>query len=141
MFELRRGSLDLRGFHGGWDQMPLSAASFLIFGLATVGFPGTFGFAAEETLFEAIGQCHPLASLAFVGIAALNAINVLRMYFHLFCGAKVRLPGMQLRLREKFALLLLSGVLLLGGIRPQWLVETSLSTFPHPVTNEKVLGK
>jgi NADH-quinone oxidoreductase subunit M len=137
MVELRRGSLDLRGFHGGWNQMPLLSAAFLIFGLACVGFPGTFGFAAEEGLFESIGQAHPLTTLAFVGIAALNAVNVLRMYLHLFCGAKVLLPGMGLRIREKFALLLLSGVLLAGGFRPQWWLESFVPPFPPLNLSEK----
>jgi len=136
MLELRRGALDLRGFHGGWDQMPLLSTAFLLFGLACVGFPGTFGFAAEEMLFETIGPRQPLTSLAFVAIAALNAINVLRMYFHLFCGARVRLPGMRLRPREKLALLLLSGVLLLGGFRPQWLVDLSLGHSSQPSMEE-----
>src|SRR6185436_1418625 len=42
--ESRTGRLSLVGFHGLYEHVPRLATLFLLTGLASVGFPGTFGF-------------------------------------------------------------------------------------------------
>jgi NADH-quinone oxidoreductase subunit M len=42
--EARHRRLSLAGFHGLYEHTPALAVCFLLTGLASVGFPGTFGF-------------------------------------------------------------------------------------------------
>ena len=118
--ETRSGRISLRSFHGLYPQMPLLATFFLITGLAIVGFPGTVGFAGIELIVEGVVEVFPVIGVMVVIAAALNSIAILRVYFRLFAGK--RLPttcSMQARWSEKFAVLVLSGLIFVGGIYPQ----------------------
>src|SRR5690606_21393752 len=46
--EARTGRLSLADHHGMHEHTPMLAAFFLLTGLASVGFPGTFGFVGTE---------------------------------------------------------------------------------------------
>ena len=122
--ELRRGRLSLREHHGGYEQMPLLAASFLVFGLASVGFPGTLGFLGQELLVG--GSVERFAWIGFVVVAgvALNGVTILKMYFSLFCGE----PNVGLKLallrRETLAFAALAVVLVVAGLVPKPLVDS-----------------
>jgi NADH-quinone oxidoreductase subunit M len=58
--EARRGRLDPRIYHGGYEHMPVLAASFLLMGLACSGFPGTLGFIGEERLVDGATEMFPI---------------------------------------------------------------------------------
>lgn len=124
--EARRGRLDLTRHHGGYERMPLLAASFLVLGLACTGFPGTLGFIGEEMLIQ--GAVHGFPALGFLvlGASALTGLAVLRMYFSLFCGRRSRAPELGLRRRESIVFAAIAAALVIAGLIPQPIVESRL---------------
>jgi NADH-quinone oxidoreductase subunit M len=117
--EVRRGRLDLTKLHGGYEQMKLLAASFLVLGLACTGFPGTLGFVGQEMLID--GAVHDFPVLGFLTIAtsALTGVAVLRMYFSLFCGGYRTMPQLGLLGREAIIFGAVAAALVMGGIFPR----------------------
>jgi NADH-quinone oxidoreductase subunit M len=125
LLEARRASSSLRQLHGGHDRMPVLAACFLLLGLASVGFPGTVGFAGAELLVGGAVEHFPHAGFVVLIAAGLNAITVVRMYFTLFCGRRVAMPGHQrLRGHEYAAVMLLVAAIFAAGLWPGPLVES-----------------
>ena len=119
MLEARRGRLDLSQYHGGYEQMPSLATSFLVLGLSCTGFPGTLGFVGEELLVEGSVKNFPILGLFVVAMGAFTGLAVLRIYFSLFCGRRhsgVRLP---LLTREVLAFAAVASVLLGLGLAPR----------------------
>ncbi len=120
VLEARRGPLSLRAFHGGYERMPLVATCFLVFGLASVGFPGTLGFVGQELLIDGAVTSHPYAGIGVAVATALNGICVVRMYFALFCGARDRSTEPQrIRPREALGFATLAALLVVGGLVPR----------------------
>ncbi len=118
--ESRVGRLSLRDFHGLYDQMPMLATFFLLTGLAIVGFPGTVGFAGVELIVEGAVEVFPYVGALVVVAAALNGIAILRVYFRLFTGTEYQSTfSMEARWPEKIAVLVLSVLIVGGGIFPQ----------------------
>ncbi len=123
--EARRGILSLKQHHGNYDRTPLLAAGFLVFGLASVGFPGTLGFIGEEALVHGAFTTAPFRGAIILLTSALNGITVMRFYFALFGGARSRDGSLQsMRPRERVSILVLSGILLLGGLFPRAFLES-----------------
>jgi NADH-quinone oxidoreductase subunit M len=89
-------------------------------GLASIGFPGTVGFVGAELLVEGAVNVDPIVGMLVVLVAALNGIAVLRAYFRLFTGAR-HTTSISLRSRwpEKIAVLILTALILGGGLIPQ----------------------
>jgi NADH-quinone oxidoreductase subunit M len=118
--ESRTGRLSLMDFHGLYEHTPRLAALFLLTGLASVGFPGTFGFAGTELLVEGAVQVYPYIGTAVVFAAALNGIAVLKTYFRLFAGTRHPASiSLHSRLVERFAVMTLAALILGGGLFPQ----------------------
>lgn len=123
--ESRVGKLSLKKFHGLYDQMPLLASFFLLTGLAIVGFPGTIGFAGVELIVEGAVEIYPYVGAAVVVAAALNGIAILRAYFRIFTGSTYKCSFcMKARWPEKVAVLVLSTLILVGGIFPNSSVQS-----------------
>jgi NADH-quinone oxidoreductase subunit M len=122
--ELRRGRLSLAEHHGGYEQMPLLAASFLVFGLATVGFPGTLGFLGEELLVGGSLDRFPAIGYVVIAATALNGITVLRMYFSLYCGRTARGLPVRARPRELAVFASVAVVLVVGGLFPRGMIDS-----------------
>jgi len=118
--EARTGRLSLADYHGLYEHTPKLAAFFLLTGLASVGFPGTVGFVGMEILVEGTVNANPLAGMLVVFVAALNGIAVLHAYFRLFTGT-VHTATVSLRSRwpERIAVLILTALILVGGLIPQ----------------------
>jgi len=118
--EARHGRLSLVGFHGVFEHTPLLAVCFLLTGMASVGFPGTFGFLATELLVDGAVQAFPYVGIAAVLAAALNGIAVVQAYFNLFTGTRhVSSVPLQVGLRERLVVLTLAALILGGGLFPQ----------------------
>ncbi len=118
--ETRTGRLSLDEYHGLYSKTPLLAALFLTTGLASIGFPGTVGFIGAELLIEGAVQLYPLVGVAIVITAMLNGLAVLHAYFRVFTGTHH--PGsidLQCRPPERFAVLVLSFLIIGGGLYPQ----------------------
>jgi len=124
VLEARRGALRVDRFHGGYERMPLLATLFIVFGVGTVGFPGTYGFVGQELLLDGAVHVFPGLSVAVALASALGGLAVMRIYFALFTGAPA-LGGLTQRLhrRERLGFALLGAVLLVFGIWPGPVVE------------------
>ena len=123
--ETRTGRLLISKFHGLYDAMPGLAGFFLLTGLASIGFPGTIGFVAVELLVEGAIRAYPLIGALVVLVTALNGIAVVQAYFRIFNG-KVHMGTIDLHslLPERVAVMVLSLLIILGGILPQPGVES-----------------
>ena len=123
--EARRGRLNLVDFQGLYPHTPTLAVCFALTGLASVGFPGTAGFVGGELLVDGAVETYPHFGIAVVIAAALNGIAVVQAYFRLFTG-KIHVSSVDLSIgrRERLAMLTLIALLLLGGLYPQFIVES-----------------
>jgi NADH-quinone oxidoreductase subunit M len=118
--EARYGRLSLDHFHGLYEHSPMLAVCFLVTGLASVGFPGTLGFASSELLVEGAIAASLPTGIVVVTAAAINGIAVLRAYFLLFTGARhFSSVSLGITARERFVLLTLSALIFGGGLFPQ----------------------
>ena len=118
--EARRGRLLLTEFQGLYDHTPNLAMCFAITGLAAVGFPGTFGFVGTELLVDGAVEAYPYIGVAVVIAAALCGIAVVQAYFKLFTGTKYTSNvSLMISLRERYSVIALSAMILIGGLFPQ----------------------
>ena len=118
--ESRVGELHMQEFHGLFVKTPILAGFFLLAGLASIGFPGTVGFIALELLVEGAVEASPWVGVGVVIAAALNGLAVMQAYFHLFTGNKhASTVDLSCRMAERAAILLLSLLIVLGGLIPQ----------------------
>lgn len=124
--EARRGRLDLGVHHGGYEQMPVLATSFLVLGLACTGFPGTLGFVGEEMLVDGAVRSFPMLGLLVIVTSALTGIAVLRMYFSLFCGRPAAALELRLHRGETTTFAAIAVTLVLAGLAPQPFVESRI---------------
>ena len=118
--EARRGRLSLTHFHGLYEHTPELAMCFALTGLASVGFPGTVGFVGTELLVDGAVEAYRYIGVAVVIAGALNGLALVKTYFVLFTGTRyASAVSLRIRQRERFAILLLSALILAGGIYPQ----------------------
>jgi NADH-quinone oxidoreductase subunit M len=123
--EARLGRLSLAEYRGLYEHSPALAVCFMLTGLASVGFPGTMGFVASEMLLTGVVEANPLMGVVTVFAAALNGIAILRAYLLLFTGRRhTSAVSLAITSRERFAVLTLAALILLGGLLPQASVES-----------------
>lgn len=128
--EARHRRLLLTTYHGLYDHTPALAICFLLTGLASIGFPGTLGFLANELLVNGAVTAFPGIGLVVVFAAALNGIAMVRVYFLLFAGTRhVSTVPLRIARRERLAVLTLAALIVGGGLFPQpgvaWQHETA----------------
>lgn len=118
--EARRGRLSLVEYQGLYEHAPALAVFFILTGLASVGFPGTFGFVGTELLIDGAVAAYPFMGMAVVLAAALNGIAFVQAYFKLFTGTSYASSvPLKIGSRERIAVLSLAALILGGGIFPQ----------------------
>ena len=118
--ESRCGRLSLAEYQGHYEHTPNLAMCFVLTGLASVGFPGTFGFVGTELLVDGAVEAYPHVGVAVVLAAALNGIAIVNAYFRLFTGKKYASSvSLKIRIRERYAVLGLAALILIGGLVPQ----------------------
>jgi NADH-quinone oxidoreductase subunit M len=126
--EARRGTLSLKRWEGAYRSTPLLGICFLVFGLTSVGFPGTLGFIGEEALAHGAFEDAPHRGALVLFASALNGITVMRFYFALFGGPpplRARARWIErTRPRERVSVLVLSSLLLAGGLFPAPFLES-----------------
>lgn len=123
--ERRVGRLQLNDYQGLYEHTPNLAMCFALTGLTSVGFPGTFGFVGTELLVDGAVEAYPYVGIAVVAAAALNGIAVVKTYFRLFTGRLYpsSMPLM-IRMRERYSVLALAALILVGGTIPQPWVQS-----------------
>lgn len=118
--EARMGRISLAKFHGLSEHTPKLAGLFLLTGLASIGFPGTVGFVGIELLVEGAVGVYPLVGMAVVAATALNGIAILHAYFRIFTGTRFSASiSFRSKLPERIAVLILTALILGGGLYPQ----------------------
>jgi NADH-quinone oxidoreductase subunit M len=118
--ESRLGRLPLTDNLGLYDQLPDLSMFYMLTGLASVGFPGTFGYVGSELLVDGAVEVYPYVGVVVVLAAALNGVAVVKSYFRLFSGRRHHSSiSLRIRMRERFAVTMLGGLLVAGGIFPQ----------------------
>lgn len=123
--EARTGRLSLTDYHGLYEHTPTLATFFLLTGLASVGFPGTFGFVGMELLVDGTVQAYPYIGSAVVIAAALNGIAIVQVYFLIFTGRRhVASVSLRRRRPEQIAVLTLAALIILGGLFPQPIIAS-----------------
>lgn len=106
------------------EHAPRLAVSFVIFGLALVGLPGTLGFCSEDLLIHGALTSHHLVGLLLPIATAMNAVSFFRLFSRLFLGK--RRTGFTVMAdalpRERW--ILAAGVLFVvfGGVLPNAIV-------------------
>ena len=123
LMEARHGRLDLSVYRGGYESKPLLATGFLLLGLASVGFPGTLGFVAQELLIEGEVVRFPILGFAVIVASGLCGITVLRMFFALFCGKPAPRLKLRLQRRQLVVVILLVAILYVFGLLPSAFVD------------------
>ncbi|MEW4486550.1 proton-conducting transporter membrane subunit [Thalassoglobus sp. JC818] len=118
--EARIGRLKLNRFHGLSEQTPYLAGTFLLTGLASIGFPGTIGFIGAELLVEGAVDVYPFIGFIVVLAMTLNGIAALNAYFRIFTGTHHQSSvSMGCRLTERIIIVVLSLMMIGGGLIPQ----------------------
>ncbi len=116
--EARRGTLSLRRPCGSFARTPRMAVAFLFLGFASVGLPLTLGFVAEDLLVQGSIDEFPILGFALILATAINGMTVMGCFFALFSGSRVHSGERDLTPRERWALTLAMGLLVLGGLFP-----------------------
>jgi NADH-quinone oxidoreductase subunit M len=123
--ESRAGPLSLESPRGRFRDSPTLAALFLLFGLASLGLPGTLSFVADDLIVSGSLDEQLHAGLMVIGSTVLSAIAVLRGWFTIFGGpAAVDGPRHSTLLRERLALLALFVPIFGFGLVPGPLVRS-----------------
>lgn len=127
----RLGQADFRSLHGIVHSAPV--LSWTMFGLilATMGFPGTLGFVAEDLLGRALYDISFLACATGLAAMLLNAMGWMRIFTLMFLGPQSSpvLPATifaTVLARERLALILLALPLFFFGFWPSLILRAFL---------------
>ncbi len=133
MVTRRLGPVDLRRMHGLQKAAPGLALGFLLVSLTLAGVPGTLEFVAEDVLLNGATRGGLFATLMTVAVIALVGFNALRTTFRVFYGPPdATAVDMDVRPRERLALLGLVAVVLAGGAAPGLLPLVAHAASVHP---------
>ena len=122
----RVGSTDIISLGGAAGSMPLLAAFFFLFGLASMGIPGTSGFPAEFLLILSALDTHTGAGLAALAGLVLGAAYFLGIYRRAFLGQihnSTVADAIDLRARELGIIVVMAILILIAGFYPDSVLE------------------
>lgn len=123
--ESRAGPLSLAAPQGRFHDSPAIAAFFMIFGLATIGVPGTLSFVADDLIVAGSLDEQLHAGLLVIASTVLAGIAVMRGWFFIFGGPpEIDGPRHTILPRERFAFVMLLVPLIGFGLWPAPLVKS-----------------
>lgn len=131
MIQQRLGGTDLLQLGGLARPMPRMTALFFLFGLSSIGVPGTNGFPAELFTLLGILQAYPALAIVALFGAVLAAAYMLGFIRQAFFGPIVHEPVRRtsdLLPRELAALAVPALLVLALGVCPQWLQNCNEAT-------------
>jgi len=130
MLHQRIGTNEVITLGGVATTMPLLAALFFLFALASMGIPGTNGFIAEFLLIIATLKSHTGAGLAALFALILGAGYLLAHYRRVFYGvarSQAILAAQDIRGRELLLIAVLAVIVLVTGLYPSVILDTTRS--------------
>ena len=136
----RTGSTDIISLGGVATTMPLLAAFFFFFGLASMGVPGTNGFPAEFLLILSALSTHTGAGLAALFSIIVGAGYFLGIYRRAFLGPvkhDVIGDALDLRKRELALVAVFAVLILLLGLWPNSVLQITQIASETWVSNLK----
>lgn len=122
----RTGTSRMDDFGGVARRSPRMAVSFLLFSVASVGFPGTMTFVSEDLLLHGILHAHPFVATLLLVTTALNGVSLVRAFLRVFLGpVGSATEGIELDLlpRERIVMVALSALVIVGGFMPTPFVQ------------------
>ena len=123
--ESRAGPLSIQTPQGRFRDSPALAGFFLLFGLATIGLPGTLSFVADDLIVSGSLDEQLHAGLLVIAATVLSGIAVMRGWFMIFGGpAAVDGPRHMILPRERIALTVVLATLFVLGLFPAPLVRS-----------------
>ena len=123
--ESRAGDISLERLQGRFWDSPTLAAFFLLFGMASIGLPGTLSFVADDLIVAGSLEAGVAAGLMVIASTALCGIAVMRCWFQVFGGPRpADSPGHAMLLRERLPLTVLVAAVFGLGIFPGPLVQS-----------------
>jgi len=123
--ESRAGPLSIQTPQGRFRDSPALAGFFLLFGLATIGLPGTLSFVADDLIVSGSLDEQLHAGLLVITATVLSGIAVMRGWFMIFGGpAAVDGPRHMILPRERIALTVVLATLFVLGLFPAPLVRS-----------------
>ena len=122
--ESRAGAIPLDTLQGRFWDAPALAGFFLLFGMASIGLPGTLSFVADDLIVSGSLDDRLYAGLLVIASTVLSGIAVMRCWFHVFGGPTAADgPKHAILPREQATLLGLLVVLVVLGLFPGPLVR------------------
>lgn len=120
---------DMREMGGLWSRLPWLPALSLFFAAASLGLPGTGNFVGEfVVLFGAFGQWPWIVVVATFGLVLSSVYSLAMIHRAHFGPVKTEGSLRGLDAREVGMILLLAALLVLLGVYPQPVFDTSLAT-------------
>ncbi|MCK4833903.1 MAG: NADH-quinone oxidoreductase subunit M [Gammaproteobacteria bacterium] len=122
----RIGSTDIISLGGAARSMPKLATFFLLFGLASMGIPGTSGFPAEFLILYSAITTHTGAGLAALVAVILGAAYFVSIYRKAFFGPVTNAAVAQsvdLQTREFFIIGMFAVLILIAGFYPAGVLD------------------
>lgn len=123
--ESRAGEIPLDTLQGRFWDAPALAGFFLLFGMASIGFPGTLSFVADDLIVSGSLEEHVGAGLMVIASTVLCGIAVMRCWFTVFGGpTRPDNPRHAILPRERASFTALLAVLFGLGLYPGPLVSS-----------------
>ena len=117
---------DFRAMGGIWGRMPWLPAISLFFAAAALGLPGTGNFVGEILILLGTFKAFPwIAALATIGMVLGSVYSQCMIHRAYFGPAKSNEPLPGLKVRELAMVLGLAALLVLLGVHPQPVLDTS----------------
>ncbi|MEA1889584.1 MAG: NADH-quinone oxidoreductase subunit M [Pseudomonadota bacterium] len=124
----RTGSTDFISLGGVARSMPLLTAFYFLFGIASMGIPGTSGFPAEFLILFSALKTHTGAGLAALVGVIIGAVYFLRIYRRVFLGAatsSVVIGAVDLRKRELLIAVTMALLIIIAGFYPAIVLDVT----------------
>ena len=127
----------ISNFGGLGLKIPKLSIFFLIFTLGAIGFPGTSGFVGEFlTLISVYSRSTLVAFLSAFGVI-LAATYMLLLYKNVFLGpvnSSIEKKAIDLNFNELFTFFVLSLMILIIGIKPNFILSYTTSSLDRIIT-------
>ncbi|WP_417662173.1 NADH-quinone oxidoreductase subunit M [Pseudomonas sp.] len=125
----RLGTRDMRQMGGIWGRMPWLPAISLFFAAAALGMPGTGNFVGEFLILIGSFPGAPwITSIAATGLVFGSVYSLIMIHRAYFGPSKSDEPLLGLKARELSMVLGLAGLLVLLGVYPQPVLDTSAAS-------------